>query len=71
MGRAIVERLARAGGTVVIIEMDKTAVDWVPDHPVAARLSCVIGSASDEDVAEAGPAVTNSAGDMSLHGRAV
>jgi NAD(P)-dependent dehydrogenase (short-subunit alcohol dehydrogenase family) len=53
VGRAIVERLAGAGHTVVIIEMDEAAVDWVPDHPAAARLGCVIGSASNEDVAEA------------------
>lgn len=53
VGRAIVERLAGAGGTVVIIERDETNLDWVPDHPAAARLSSVIGSASDEDVAEA------------------
>ena len=32
MGRAIVERLAGACGTVVIIEMDQTVVDWVPDY---------------------------------------
>ena len=32
VGRAIVERLAGACGTVVIIEMDQTVVDWVPDY---------------------------------------
>ena len=53
VGRAIVERLAGAGGAVVIIEMDEAALDWVPGHPAAARLSWVTGSASDERVAEA------------------
>jgi NAD(P)-dependent dehydrogenase (short-subunit alcohol dehydrogenase family) len=37
VGRAIVERLAGADDTVVIIEMDETAADWVPDHPAAGR----------------------------------
>jgi NAD(P)-dependent dehydrogenase (short-subunit alcohol dehydrogenase family) len=53
VGRAIVERLAEAGHTVAIIEMDEAAVDWMADHPAAARLGCVIGSASNEDMAEA------------------
>jgi NAD(P)-dependent dehydrogenase (short-subunit alcohol dehydrogenase family) len=53
VGRAIVERLAEAGGTVVVIEMDEAALDWVAGHPAAARLRRVAGSASDERVAEA------------------
>jgi len=53
VGRAIAERLAAGGGTVVIIEMDQTALDWVPGHPAAARLNGVTGSAADERVAEA------------------
>jgi NAD(P)-dependent dehydrogenase (short-subunit alcohol dehydrogenase family) len=52
VGRAIAERLAADGGTVVIIEMDEAALDWVPGHPAAARLSGVTGSAADEQVAE-------------------
>ena len=53
VGRAIVERLAEAGGTVVVIELDEAALDWMPGHPAAARLNGVTGSASDERVAEA------------------
>ena len=34
MGRAIAGRLAADGGTVVIIEMDEAALDWVPGHPL-------------------------------------
>jgi NAD(P)-dependent dehydrogenase (short-subunit alcohol dehydrogenase family) len=52
VGRAIAERLAADGGTVVIIERDETTLDWVPSHPVAGRLSWVTGSAADERVAE-------------------
>ena len=39
VGRAIAGRLAADGGTVVIIEMDEAALDWVPGHPVAYLLS--------------------------------
>ena len=52
VGRAIAERLAADGGTVVIIERDEAALDWVPGHPAAGRLSWVTGSAADERVAE-------------------
>src|SRR5438876_8109752 len=41
VGRAIAGRLAADGGTVVIIEMDEAALDWVPGHPAAPRLSWV------------------------------
>jgi NAD(P)-dependent dehydrogenase (short-subunit alcohol dehydrogenase family) len=53
VGRAIVERLAGAEGTVVVIEQDEAALDWMTGHPAAARLRRVVGSASDEQVAEA------------------
>ena len=53
VGRAIAGRLAADGATVVIIEMDEAALDWVPGHPAAPRLSWVTGSAADERVAEA------------------
>jgi NAD(P)-dependent dehydrogenase (short-subunit alcohol dehydrogenase family) len=53
VGRAIAERLAGDGGAVVIVELDETALDWVPGHAAAARLSWVTGSASDEGTAEA------------------
>ena len=53
VGRAIAERLAEAGGTVVVIERNEAALDWLPGHPAAGRLDRVTGSASDERVAEA------------------
>jgi NAD(P)-dependent dehydrogenase (short-subunit alcohol dehydrogenase family) len=53
VGRAIAGRLAADGGTVVIIETDEAALDWVPGHPAAPRLSWVTGSVADERVAEA------------------
>ena len=53
VGRAIAARLAADGGTVVIIERDAAALDWVPGHPAADRLTWVTGSAADERVAEA------------------
>jgi NAD(P)-dependent dehydrogenase (short-subunit alcohol dehydrogenase family) len=51
VGPAIAARLAADGGTVVIIEMDEAALDWVPGHLAADRLSGVTGSAADERVA--------------------
>jgi NAD(P)-dependent dehydrogenase (short-subunit alcohol dehydrogenase family) len=53
VGRAIATRLAADGGTVVIIEMDEAALDWVPGDAAGSRLTCVAGSAADERVAEA------------------
>jgi NAD(P)-dependent dehydrogenase (short-subunit alcohol dehydrogenase family) len=64
VGRAIVERLAGTGGAVVIIEMDEAALDWVSDHPAAARLHGVIGSASDLAVAEAAADLAEAAGPL-------
>ncbi|SCF35968.1 hypothetical protein GA0070215_12039 [Micromonospora marina] len=37
-GRAVVERLAAAGGMVVVVERDAGAVDWLARHPVTGRL---------------------------------
>jgi NAD(P)-dependent dehydrogenase (short-subunit alcohol dehydrogenase family) len=61
VGRAIAERLAADGGTVVIIEMDEAALDWLPGHPAAGRLSGVTGSAADERVAEAAAGMAEAA----------
>ncbi len=65
VGRAIVERLAGSGTTVVVIEMDGGALDWVNDHPAAARLHGVIGSASDQSVAELAADLAEGAGPLS------
>jgi NAD(P)-dependent dehydrogenase (short-subunit alcohol dehydrogenase family) len=64
VGRAIAERLAAGGGAVVIIEMDEAALDWLPGHPAAARLSGVAGSAADERVAEAAADQAEAAGPL-------
>jgi NAD(P)-dependent dehydrogenase (short-subunit alcohol dehydrogenase family) len=53
VGRAITERLAEADGAVVVIELDETALGWLPGHPAAGRLAGVTGSAAEEAVAEA------------------
>lgn len=52
VGRAIVERLLRGGGSVVVIERDVSALDWLDDHPAADRLEGVAGNAADVGVAE-------------------
>ncbi|WP_433301326.1 SDR family NAD(P)-dependent oxidoreductase [Actinoplanes sp. CA-030573] len=52
IGRAIVERLAGGGNVVAVVELDPGALDWIADHPAAGRLLPVVGSASDEAVAE-------------------
>ncbi|MEV4199287.1 SDR family NAD(P)-dependent oxidoreductase [Micromonospora globbae] len=51
VGRAVVERLAAAGGTVVVVERDAGALDWLARHPAADRLVGVVGDAGDEAVA--------------------
>ncbi len=61
VGRAIAERLATGGGTVVIIEMDEAALDWVPGRP---GLTWVTGSASDVGVAEAAADRAEAAGPL-------
>ncbi|MEU7907013.1 SDR family oxidoreductase [Actinoplanes sp. NPDC049118] len=52
VGRAVVERLAGAGGDVAVIEFDAAALDWAGTHPAAGRIVPVIGDAADPAVAE-------------------
>ncbi|MFI7212661.1 SDR family NAD(P)-dependent oxidoreductase [Micromonospora maritima] len=52
VGRAVVERLAGDGGTVVVVERDASALDWLGGHPAADRLHAVTGDAADEAVTE-------------------
>ena len=52
VGRAIVERLAADGGTVVVVERDTSALDWLARHPLADRLHAVTGDAGDEAVTD-------------------
>ncbi|MBY8875146.1 SDR family oxidoreductase [Micromonospora sp. PLK6-60] len=50
VGRAVVERLLAAGGTVVVIEREPAALDWVAGHPAGDRVVPVTGDAADEEV---------------------
>ncbi|MEU0962909.1 SDR family oxidoreductase [Micromonospora aurantiaca] len=50
VGRAVVERLAADGGTVVVIEWDTSALGWLARHPLADRLHAMTGDAGDETV---------------------
>ncbi|MGC4895214.1 SDR family NAD(P)-dependent oxidoreductase [Micromonospora sp. DT31] len=50
IGRAVVERLAADGGTVVVVERDGNALGWLAGHPAADRLHAVTGDAGDEAV---------------------
>ncbi|MEU4400791.1 SDR family NAD(P)-dependent oxidoreductase [Micromonospora orduensis] len=52
VGRAVVRRLVETGATVVVVERDADAVDWLAGHPAADRLVPVVGDAGDERVAE-------------------
>ncbi|MBM0235492.1 SDR family oxidoreductase [Micromonospora sp. STR1_7] len=52
IGRAVVQRLVATGATVVVVERDADAVDWLAGHPAADRLVAVVGDAGDERVAE-------------------
>ncbi|WP_433114857.1 SDR family NAD(P)-dependent oxidoreductase [Micromonospora sp. CA-246542] len=51
VGRAVTQRLVTAGVTVVVVERDAEAVDWLAGHPAADRLLAVVGDAGDERVA--------------------
>ncbi|PWR08053.1 short-chain dehydrogenase [Micromonospora acroterricola] len=52
VGRAVAERLAATGATVVVMERDADALGWLAGHPAADRLVAVVGDAGDERVAE-------------------
>ncbi|MEU9515359.1 SDR family oxidoreductase [Micromonospora sp. NPDC048169] len=52
VGRAVVERLVADGGTVVVVERDTSALDWLARHPLADRLHAVTGDAGDEAVTD-------------------
>ena len=52
VGRALVERLLGDGGTVVAIELDPAALEWMATHPAGSRVIGLAGDASGEAVAE-------------------
>jgi NAD(P)-dependent dehydrogenase (short-subunit alcohol dehydrogenase family) len=64
VGRAVVEWLAGRGHTVVVIELDADALDWMTGHPARSRLMAVTGSAADEVVAERAADVAAAAGEL-------
>ncbi|MEV4545400.1 SDR family NAD(P)-dependent oxidoreductase [Micromonospora echinaurantiaca] len=50
VGRAVAERLAASGDTVVVIEYDRDALDWLRQVATPDRLVAVVGDAGDEEV---------------------
>jgi NAD(P)-dependent dehydrogenase (short-subunit alcohol dehydrogenase family) len=64
VGRAIVERLAGGSDTVVVVEFDATALNWVRDHPAADRIRAVLGDAADPAVAAEAVTVAEAAGPL-------
>ncbi|WP_394841072.1 SDR family oxidoreductase [Pendulispora brunnea] len=52
IGKAVVERLVRDGGYVVVLELDASALAWLAHHPAKHRLIPLAGSAAEERVAE-------------------
>jgi NAD(P)-dependent dehydrogenase (short-subunit alcohol dehydrogenase family) len=62
VGRAVVERLAGDHDTVVVLEFDAAALDWVDGHPAADRILPVIGDAADPAVAEKAATAAQTAG---------
>ena len=66
IGRAVVERLLRAGpeNAVVGIEFDPAALAWADSHPDGARIAVVTGDAADETVTEQAADVAQSAGPL-------
>ncbi|WP_314177715.1 SDR family NAD(P)-dependent oxidoreductase [Streptomyces winkii] len=66
IGRAVAERQLADGHTVVAIDVDAEALEWLAEHPAAPRAEAVVGSAADEAVAERAADLAESAG--TLHG---
>lgn len=63
IGRAIVERLAgMSDSTVVLIELEPSAVAWTRDHEAHDRLVSVTGDAADPATTEAAADAAESAG---------
>jgi NAD(P)-dependent dehydrogenase (short-subunit alcohol dehydrogenase family) len=64
IGRAVVERLLEQGDSVVAVELDPGAVEWVGAHPAGSRVRAVVGDAREESVAERAADVAQAAGDL-------
>jgi NAD(P)-dependent dehydrogenase (short-subunit alcohol dehydrogenase family) len=52
VGRGIVERLLADGHSVVAVDLDPDALDWLDAHSAGERVIGVVGSAADHDVTE-------------------
>ncbi|RAJ55385.1 NAD(P)-dependent dehydrogenase (short-subunit alcohol dehydrogenase family) [Streptomyces sp. Amel2xB2] len=52
IGRAVAERLLDDGHTVVAVDVDRGALEWLTEHPGAARARSVVGSAADDEAAQ-------------------
>ena len=52
VGRAVVERLLGDDDTVVTMELDPAALDWVDEHPAGSRVIPLAGDGADETVAQ-------------------
>jgi NAD(P)-dependent dehydrogenase (short-subunit alcohol dehydrogenase family) len=64
IGRAVVERLLCDSHSVVVLDVDASAMDWLATHAQRARLAPVTGSASDVRVAETAADVAESFGPL-------
>jgi NAD(P)-dependent dehydrogenase (short-subunit alcohol dehydrogenase family) len=65
IGRAITQRLARDGGSVVVIERDPGAVTWVRDAPEGGQVTAVTGDAADFAVTQHAAGLAQQAGRLS------
>jgi NAD(P)-dependent dehydrogenase (short-subunit alcohol dehydrogenase family) len=64
VGRAIVERLLEDADSVVVIELDPSALAWTSTHPAGPRVIAVVGDAADEAVTERAADLAQAAGPL-------
>lgn len=64
VGRAVVERLLNDQATVVVLEFDLAALDWIDEHPARSRLISVAGDAADETATEQAADLAQAAGEF-------
>lgn len=64
IGRTIVERLLGEANSVAVVELDPSALAWVPTHPAGSRVIAVVGDAADETVAEQAADAAQAAGPL-------
>jgi len=64
IGRALAERLLAGSHTVVAVDLDPAALDWVSRHPAGQRAIPLAGSAEDEAVTEKAADLAQAAGTL-------